>query len=682
MRNSVAWCGFLVVLWAATGASAGSDADPWAGYLDYAYIYVSAEPAPLRARLDEYARDAGMPLEKALLDGVPRAGTGEEDFDEQKLRRRAIGHLLLYLAHGDAVNLEASVETIRSLEGRLRRHENRYWYRTILAHQALARGHRHDFVGEVLSLWREVIVPLEGPYETLQTLSLEAAPNAGFASALPYLYENVARLILLRSRTLGMDEGLDPLGAVVRMLHDGRLGAHPEVVPAQASSLDYLDRIVLRLEGPESDAGSLTFTLALFDASKQHEQARGLMARDGLADETLSALREAAAAYDLAFERAHSVQGRCAVYRRVLRLLGEVHAAKQRLGVDPELAIPFTVGGAIDVYESLQAAREEGWETLGYARQGRDAYVEAMEGLWEEIQEAALTLADYRLARGLAEPARVDEHVRAAVGLYGDYLSLFRRHTRFEAREGVPDSAYFAAHEAAKGIGDAYLLYALHPQAHEIDLAVRQYRGALRIFPFDRVLWSSLAAALERQGRESEYMALALPAAQAVIHSDAVEHWIREGAPEAERIARLRRSFSDSHALVYLGFAEGWEVDELSEGVDELRAERDEVRRRLKEIEAAPPASLASMPVNAAERAAWQREAVLAGTRVERLTRQIQARTRTLPLYEQALGTEGLAAALRSRRDHPLHELVRRMYHEVEEPERVAGEALARGEAR
>jgi hypothetical protein len=671
------WVG--IFFWTATGASAGSDADPWAGYLDYAYIYASAEPEPLGARLEEYARDAGIPLAQVLAQSAASSGAAQEGFDETKLRRRAVGHLLQYLAGGHAGDLEASVAAIRSLEGRLRRHENRYWYRYILAHQALAHGHRHDFVGEVLNLWREVIVPLEGPYETLQTLSLEAAPNAGFAAALPYLYENVARLILLRSRTLGVDEGLDPLGAVVRMLHDGRLGAHPEVVPAEASSLDYLDRIVLRLEGPESDAGSLTFTLALFDASKQHERARGLLARDGLGEETLSALREAAAAYDSAFERTHTVQGRCAVYRRVLRLLGEVHAAKQRLGVDPELAIPFTVDGAIEVYESMQAAREEGWEALGYARHGREAYLEAMAGLWEEIQEAALTLADHQLARGLAEPERVDEHVRQAVDLYAGYLSLFRRHTRFEAREGVPDSAYFAAHEAARGIGDAFLLHARQPRAHEVDLAVRQYRGALRIFPFDRALWSSLAAALERQGRESEYMALALPAAQAVVRSEAVERWIEQGSPEAERIARLRRSFSDGHALVYLGFAEGWEVGELSERVEELRVERDAMRRRLREIEDAAPASLASMPVDAAERAAWQREAALAGTRVERLSRQIQARTRTLPLYEEALGTDGLAVALRMRRDHPFHELVRRMYHEVQEPELVAGEALARG---
>ena len=74
---------------------------------------------------------------------------------------------------------------------------------------------------------------------------------------------------------MGIDSGLDPLGAVVRLLADGRVGGHPDVIPLAASSKDYLTRIVERLDGPESDAGSLTFTLALFEARKFHDAARG-----------------------------------------------------------------------------------------------------------------------------------------------------------------------------------------------------------------------------------------------------------------------------------------------------------------------------------------------------------------------------------------------------------------------
>ena len=126
---------------------------------------------------------------------------------------------------------ERSVDAVRGLSDRLGRHENRYWYHYILAHRALEKGRHHDFVGELLDLWLGVVVPLESPYETLQTLSLSDAPNSGFASALPFIYENVARIVLLRSQQMGMNRGLDPLGSIVRLLGDGRVGAHPEVIP-------------------------------------------------------------------------------------------------------------------------------------------------------------------------------------------------------------------------------------------------------------------------------------------------------------------------------------------------------------------------------------------------------------------------------------------------------------------
>jgi hypothetical protein len=164
-------------------------------------------------------------------------------------------------------------------------------------------------VGDVLSLWLGVAVPLESAYDTLDTLSLTEGPNSGFAAALPYLYENVARLILIRSQQMGLDRDIDPLGAIVRVLADGRVGGYPDVIPLAASSKEYLTRIIERLNGPESDAGSLTFTLALFEATKLHDQARSLLASEGLSPKTIEAIRLASGAYQTALDRADTVQG-------------------------------------------------------------------------------------------------------------------------------------------------------------------------------------------------------------------------------------------------------------------------------------------------------------------------------------------------------------------------------------
>jgi uncharacterized coiled-coil protein SlyX len=661
-------------------------ADAWTGYLDYAYVYSSAEPEALKKRLAEYGREAGMSLSDYAARRFEGPAVERAPFDEARARRAATAHLLLYLAEGDPVELEKSVEAALTLEDRLGRHENRYWYHYVLAHRALEKGQRFDFVAEVLKLWLRAVVPLEVPYETLHTLSLSEAPNSGFVSALPYLYENVARMILIRSQQMGLDRDLDPLAALVRLLYDGRVGAHPDVIPAEASSREYLERIVTRLDGPESDSGSLTFTLALFEASKYHDQARGLLASQGLDAKTVEALRVASGAYEAALNRATTEQGRCAVYTRVLRMLGEVYAAKQRLGVDPEFEVPFSIEGAIEVYSVLAEALDGGHEELGYRNVGRQAYVDAMRGLWEEIEEASLNVADYYLSRAASQRHLADEHSRDAARVHGRYLSFFLQFATPRGQEALPDSAYFAAYESARGFGDAFLGYAARdPKPAEVELAMQRYRSALMLFPFDRRIWSGLTAALGRQGRESEYMELVRPVAESVVRSRSIDSWIKQREPGFEQVEATRRALSDSLVIMHLGFADAASVDELDARLVELRARRSETEARLASLaerraalDAAPAEALPAAPAEEAgaplppapgglDRVALhdlERQVAEAEDLLQQLDRQIAARSQALPLYRETLATDGLADQLRAQRDHPVHKLLRRMYHE------------------
>ncbi len=670
----------LALLW---GSSARAEGNAWDGYLDYAYVYSSADAGALKARLEQYGKEAGVPLDRYITEQF-EAVVDDDDpgpDDEVRIRRQAIGYLLTYLADNDPDALKKSVDAIDQLSEQLGRSENHYWYHYIHAHQALERGREDDFVGYVLDLWQKVVVPLEEPYQTMQALSLNDSPAAGFAGALPYLYENVARLILLRSQELGVDAGLDPLGSVIRMLADGRVGGFPDVIPVSASSKEYLTRILDRLDGPESDAGSLTFTLALFEAAKLHDSARGKLASEGLSDATVKALQVASASYQTALERADTVQGEAAVHTRTLRLLGEIYAAKQRLGVDPEIQTTFTIEDAVDVYTRLADAGDDDWGALGYLQKAD--YVRAMRALWEEVQEASLNVADYYLAQSQALPHKADDYARNAARLYTRYLQLFLYYATNEGKQGVPDSAYFAAHEAARGIGDAYLIYAKHPSAEEVAVAIRQYRAALKIFPFDRQIWPGITAALQRQGRESEYLDLVRPAAEGATRSRALARWIAADEPEAARLKTLVGAFSDSLVLVYLGYAEGKGIEDLEAGLAKLNVQRDEVKARLKGLQAqlaggshtAPPAAMDEdgelvAPVGTGERldaaqlSQLNREIDETSALLERLSTQIEARKRTLPLYKATLETDGLSADLRARRDHTLHALLRRMYHE------------------
>jgi len=671
-------------------APAQGQADLWAAYLDYAYVYSSAEPDALKARLAGYGREAGMPLEDYIQQRFEVALERDDGpVDEAMVRRKAVAHLLHYLSEGEPRSLDAAAETIRQLKGRLERHENRYWHHYILAHRALEKGQRFDFVGEMLELWLNVIIPLESPYETLQTLSLSDSPNSGFVSALPYLFENTSRMILIRTQQMGMNRSLDPLAAIVRSLAEDRVGAFPDVIPPEATSRRYLERVVERLDGAESDGGSLTFTLALFEASKVHDEARSLLASEGFSPETMKALRVASGAYETAWDRADTLQGQAAVYRRVLRQLGEVYAAKQRLGMDPDIETPFSIEGAIEVYGRLEKqGREDGWMDLGFRQTGRQSYVQAMHGVWEEIQEASLNAADYYLTRSVEEPHRADEHARNAAQLYARYLGFFHKYASQAKSENVPDSAYFAAYEAARGYGDSFLVYSTRPKPSEVGTAVRRYLDAVKIFPFDAELWPALTTALERQGRESEYLDLVRPVAESVARSRYLDTWIGSGEPGSDSIGKLRRALSDDLVIMYLGFANEQGMAQLQEDFVSLQQRRDGVKSELTQLVAASrgmaiaaqdlPAVAKLDPYAGETSAAGEGSAFDLPTdpkrlrrRIEeqsalltRLEKQIEARERALPLFEQTLAVPDLADELRGQRDHPVHTLLRRMYDE------------------
>jgi hypothetical protein len=663
-------------------AGANTSSSPvWSSYLDYAYVFSSADAKALEQRLAQYGREAGIPLRKYIEEYFETLAPLEPHSDDSEVRRKAIAYLLDYLASGRPEALEKSAEAIRELRFRLDRPENVFWYHYIQAHYSLERGYARDFTDEVLQIWLEVVVPLESLYDTLDALSLSDAPNSGFAAALPYLYENVTRLVLIRSQMQGLDRDMDPLGAIVRMLADGRVGGQPDVIPPEASSKQYLDRIVTRLDGPESDDGSLTFTLALFEATRRHEEARALLAEKGLVDETVRAMRNSASAYEIAFRRAITAQGECAVYTRVLRQIGELYAARQRLEVDPEIEMPFSIEGAIDTYSRMHAQLQGDWQRLGYRTRPRSDYVAAMHRLWEEIQEASLNTADFFLSRAVEQPTRADEYSRNAAMLYTRYLSLFERFATDKGKEGVPDSAYFAAFEAARGVGDAYLSYAKQPSRAEVELGTRRYHTALELFPFDRQVWPALTAALGRHGREAQFAELARPIADRIAHSRSVDSWIADGEPHAAEIAKLRRALSDTQVLMYLGFADASGVGSLEQDLQELISRRDGLQLELAELERrrdslrwrpddpAAPAPAETEPTEAGtqtlELAAVARELADKAALLARLEQQIAASSRALPLYRETIGTEDLVAGLRTRRDHPLHSLLRRMYHEV-----------------
>jgi hypothetical protein len=255
------------------------------------------------------------------------------------------------------------------------------------------------------------------------------------------------------------------------------------------------------------------------------------------------------------------------------------------------------------------------------------------------------------------------------------YVSFFRKYATPQDKSGVPESAYFAAYEAARGYGDAMLRYGTgKPTPTEIELATQRYKGALRLFPFDRTGWSSMTAGLERQGRENDFLELVRPVADAVTRSRVVHSWVENEDSGHATIAVFQRALAEPLVLMYLGFSEDEQFADLEQSLEELHRAKDELEAELRGLGAqrertesgdAAPASMSDeasgVVVDLPELKRRQR---VASDRLGKLEQQIATRTRALPLYREVVGAADLGGELRVRRDHPAHTLLRRMYHE------------------
>ncbi len=176
MTRKIAVLGTFLLCWLALGKASAEelvDTSRWEAYLDYAYVYVSADTQTLRERLDQYGQEAQMTLaEYIAIEGGVNKGSEGGVVDDEKTRRLAVALLLDYLSTREPQSLARSVDMITEFRDQNGRHENLYWYHYIMAHRALDKGSASEFTREILDLWMEVVVPLESSYESIKALSL------------------------------------------------------------------------------------------------------------------------------------------------------------------------------------------------------------------------------------------------------------------------------------------------------------------------------------------------------------------------------------------------------------------------------------------------------------------------------------------------------------------------------
>jgi tetratricopeptide (TPR) repeat protein len=281
-------------------------------------------------------------------------------------------------------------------------------------------------------------------------------------------------------------------------------------------------------------------------------------------------------------------------------------------------------------------------------------------------------------------------------------LALFDRFAAVEASEAVPESAFFAAYWAGRGIGDAVLNSSSgSPSLSQLAQATDRYQAALELFPFEARVWSSLALGLERQGREDDFLSISQPIAEVVERSSALDGWIQQGREASISLDAMRGALADDLAIMYLGFAGAESLPELEEGLGALLVKSEELEQRRIQLESrladlgnqrgdslAAGGRIAEVELRLPPVSAGQNSGAPAGfaggsngglgkkivglnarlrdieAAQQRVAQQVEARSRALPLFTAALEAKALARSLGIRRDHPAHQLLRRMQFE------------------
>jgi hypothetical protein len=262
-----------------------------------------------------------------------------------------------------------------------------------------------------------------------------------------------------------------------------------------------------------------------------------------------------------------------------------------------------------------------------------------------------------------------DEDVRSAAQMYSRYITFFATYAGREESSFLPDSAYFAAYESAKGYGDSFLHFTVGKlTVPEVEMVTQRYITALKIFPFDHALWPSMAGAIDKLGRSKDFLGLARPIAERVTRSRHVDSWVANEEPGYETVGTVRSALSEDLVLMYMGFASQSGMEELEESLTKLEQQRDGVQQKLGALtgESSGDETNPGPAARAPTERPLDTERQIAQTRMllAKLERRIEARSRALPLYKASMETGELTEELRAQRKHPAHTLLRRMYYE------------------
>ncbi|MEZ4599167.1 MAG: hypothetical protein R2940_05195 [Syntrophotaleaceae bacterium] len=535
--NRILFALYLLFLAPSLALASEISLSQWDSLLDVSYRFTWYPQSDLQSLLEEKGREYGMSLEdyrEAVQNelGIATGTGGRLDAASmtggkawKKYFLLSQAEYVLFLNSGNSVHLDNARVALSTLEAR-EQLDVSFWSHFFQTHSALEQNDRQAFMRGVFDVWQNDILKLE-----VDDLRLQGdLGKAGFIKSLPYLYENLAHLIITRAIIEKEMSNLAPLGAIILALK-GKLtveNGYRTVVEAVAE----------RMSGINSDNHNLNFAVAFLEATAS----RNTFEEEKDPARLVDRFNRAEKFYRLALTWANTKKGRAAVLPQYLGFLNYV---TRRLS-DPQdpltgesffAAIPGTadhyLDQAIALYDDLAGPKvqEEGIASAGFRQS--DNYLAAMHKLWDASAKLAIMLGTYY--KGQAVGQRRTAGFPAETPLL-KYCALFDRHARTN-QDIVPDNAFFLVAFAAGELAGIYREQGeFSTDSRAGDLFFGYQLQAVEIFPMDILGILQLAYQSSLDGKIEGYFSYTSPIAQRLRGSEPVRRWRASNQTEYDRL--------------------------------------------------------------------------------------------------------------------------------------------------
>ena len=221
---------FIMIFSVCPSASAElQDFTRWGNLMDVAYKFTWYPTDDLKALLKTKSDEYGKSLEeycgflvKELTDGTSKTEViAPESFiagkDWNMYYRLAVAQFCLFLATDKETHLKNAKSALSVVSGKMALSNVAFWHHLFQAYHSLLKKDRDAFVSSVFQVWEEVVLKLESD-DILMMGSKKSKPQ--LIQSLPFLYENLAHLIITRAIFDNSMPDLYPLGVIIVSIND------------------------------------------------------------------------------------------------------------------------------------------------------------------------------------------------------------------------------------------------------------------------------------------------------------------------------------------------------------------------------------------------------------------------------------------------------------------------------